>query len=152
MPHRDLQFARLLVVVATVASFLALSMPWYADGGTNSGERFDSLSGWGLFGELTKDTDGTYVFAGCFSLAVVVLSLLAGAAVLQVRLRWFCGVLSTLLAVEAVGLYLVILQFDDDLRAEQLAGTWAGLAILLFSSVAWGTLAGALREAAYEDA
>lgn len=147
--QRDVQFARVLVVIATVALLLVLSMPWYLNGETNNGETFVSASGWGLFSMLTEDK-GIYVFAGYFSWVVVLLALFAGVGVLQLRQRWVCVTLCVLLVVDAVGLFLVANQFDDDLRADQLAGTWAGLVVMVFAAVVWGNLAGPLRELSYE--
>jgi len=149
--HRDLLFARVLVVVATVAVFLVVSMPWYLQVDTG-GEQFLSFSGWDVLGQLTGDKKGGYVFAGWFGLVVVVAALLAGAGVVQLRQRWVCVLLSVLLTLLAVGMAFVHLQYDDDLRGEQLAAAWAGIVVLLFAAVGWGNLAGPLRQLSYETA
>lgn len=144
-PYRDLRFARLLVVVATVAVFLVLSMPWYV----TAGEPPTPASGWSLLATLTGDSLGIYTFAGYYGWVVVVAALVAGVGVLRLEWRWLCGVLATALALLAVGLLLIDFRFEKDLEGTQLAGAWAVLPVLLFAAVAWGNLAGPLRELPY---
>ncbi len=146
--HHDLLLARVLVVVATVAVFLVLSMSWYVQVDSGDGQ----FSGWDVLGQLTGDKKGGYVFAGWFGLVVAIGALLAGAGVVQLRQRWVCVLLSVLLPLLAVGMALVHLRYDDDLRGEQLAAAWAGVVVLLFAAVAWGNLAGPLRQLSYEKA
>jgi len=145
--YRDGLFARLLVVVATVAVFLVVSMPWYVpDGKTPT-----PASGWSLLAELSGDSVGLYAFAGYFGWAVVLAALVAGAGVLQLTRRWVCGVLSTGLALLAAGLLLVDLRFEKDVEGVQLAGAWAVLPVLVFAAVAWGNLVAPLRELSYRS-
>jgi len=147
--HRDVQFARLLVVVATVALFLTMAMTWY----DTSDDDLASYSGWETLGDLTGDKKGMLVFAGWFGFVVVVAALLAGAGVLQLRQRWVGATLSVLLTLLAVGMALVHLQYDgDDPSSEQLTAAWASVAVMVFAAVAWGNLVGPLRQLSYETA
>lgn len=146
--YRDGRVARLLVVVATVAVFLVVSMPWYVPDGKTP----VPASGWSLLAQLAGDSLGVYVFAGYFGWVVVLAALVAGAGVLQLTRRWMCMVLSTALALLAVGLLLVDFRFEKDLDGVQLAGAWAVLPVLLFAAIAWGNLAGPLRELSYRSA
>lgn len=146
--YRDELFARLLVIVATVAVFLVVSVPWYV----TDGKTPTPASGWSLLAQLTGDSVGVYAFAGYFGWAVVLAALVAGAGVLQLTWRWVCGALSTALALLAVGLVLVDLRFEKDLEGVQLAGAWAVLPVLLFAAIAWGNLAAPLRELSYRSA
>ena len=143
--HSDVRFARLLVVVATVAVFLIMSMTWYLDGDTMDG----AASGWGVLASMAGDKPG-YAFAGYFSFVAVLAALAAGAGVLQLRQRWVCVVLSVLLALDAVGLLLIANPFDDDQGGEPLAATWMAPVVLAFAAVVWGNLAGPLRKLSYE--
>jgi hypothetical protein len=142
---RDVLVARLLVVVATVAVFLVVSVPWYvADEGTPA-------SGWSLFALLAWDSVGLSSFAGYFGWVVVLAALVAGAGVLRLAWPRVCGALSTALALLAGGLLLVNLRFEKDIDGVQLAGAWAALPVLLFAAVAWGNLAAPLRELSYQE-
>jgi len=109
--HRDLLFARLLVVVATVAVFLVMSLPWYVPDGDTS----VPASGWSLLGALTGDSLGVYLFAGWFGWVFVLGALVAGVGVMRLRWRWVCGLLATGLTLLAAGLLLVDLRFEKDL-------------------------------------
>jgi hypothetical protein len=145
--HRDVLFARLLVVVATVALFLVMSLPWYAPEDSAL-----PASGWSLLGKLTGDSIGIYLFAGWFGWLVVLGALLAGLGVMRLRWRWVCGLLATGLTLLTAGLLLVDLRFEKDLDGVPLSGAWAVLPVLLFAAVAWGNLGGPLRELSYETA
>jgi hypothetical protein len=145
--HRDPHVARLLVVVATVAVFLVVSMPWYV---TNGGTP-EPASGWSLLAQLAGDSVGVYAFVGYFGWVVVLAALAAGVGVLRLTRRWVCGVLSAGLALLAAGLLLVDLRFEKDLEGVRLAGAWAVLPVLLFAAVAWGNLTAPLRELSYRE-
>jgi hypothetical protein len=144
---RDVLFARLLVIVATVAVFLAVSVPWYVP----DGETPVPASGWSLLAYLAGDSVGLSSFAGYFGWVVVLAALVAGAGVPRLVRLWVCGLLSTALALLAGGLLLVNLRFEKDLAGVQLAGAWAALPVLLFAAVAWGNLAAPLRELSYRQ-
>jgi hypothetical protein len=146
--HRDARFARLLVVVATVAVFLALSMPWYVP----DVDEPVPASGWSLLAELAGDSTGIYVFVGWYGWVVLLAAVAAGVGVLQLRQRWVCVALSTGLALLAACLLLVEFRFEKDLDAVHLAGSWAVLPVLVFAAVAWGNLAAPLRELSYGTA
>lgn len=139
---RGVLFARLLVIVATVAVFLVLSMPWYV----TDGETPTPASGWSRLGQLTGDSTGAYVVVGYFGWVVVLAALVAGAGALLLDRQWVCVMLSTALLLLAGGFLLVDLRFETDLEGVQLAGAWAALPVLLFAAVAWGNLVAPLRE------
>jgi NADH:ubiquinone oxidoreductase subunit K len=143
--HTDVRFARLLVVIATVAVFMSMSMTWYLDGETTDG----AASGWSVLATMAGDKPG-YAFAGYFSFVAVLAAVFAGVGVLQLRQRWVCVVLSVLLGLDAVGLLLIANPFHDDQRGEQLAATWMGPLVLVFAAVVWANLAGPLRKLSYE--
>jgi hypothetical protein len=143
--YGDVRFARLLVVIATVAVFLSMSMTWYLDGDTTDG----AASGWSVLATMAGDRPG-YAVAGYFSFVALLGALFAGAGVLQLRQRWICVVLSVLLALDAVGLLLIANPFDDDQGGEPLAATWTTPLVLAFAAVTWGNLAGPLRKLTYD--
>lgn len=146
--YRNMLFARLLVIVATVAVFLVMSMPWYVTGE----ETPTPASGWSLLAQLTGSSRGLFVFMGYFGWVVVLAALLAGAGVMEIMARWVCGVLSTALALLVAGLLLVHMRFEDDVDGIRLAGAWAVLPVLAFAAVAWGNLVAPLRDRSYSDA
>jgi hypothetical protein len=143
-----LLLARLLVVIATVAIFITVSMAWYADieVPTSDGEEsFESVSGWRILSGLAGADEGAAVFAGVYGWIVLLATLLAGASTFAIERRRFPITLSTLLALLACGLALVNLQESDD--GEKLAGLWCAVILIAAGSFAWGNLATALREA-----
>ena len=135
--------ARLLVVIATIAMFLALSMGWYADIDVDD-DTFHSLSGWRVFTLMAGDEEGALKFAGVYSLLVVLAALAAGASALTVAKRWVPITLSTLLGLLAAGQLLLNLQADE---GEQLAGIWCSVIVFAAAAFAWGNLVPCLREA-----
>lgn len=135
--------ARLLVVIATVAMFLALSMGWYADIDVDE-DTVSSLSGWRVFSSLAGDGEGGLVFAGVFSWVVVLAALTAGASVFTLVKRWVAITLSTLLVLLTGGQLLLNMRADE---GEQLAGVWCSVIIFAAVAFAWGNLVPCLREA-----
>jgi hypothetical protein len=144
---RDVLFARLLVVVATVAVFLVLSVPWYV----TEGETPTPASGWSLFAELAGDSVGVYASPGYFGWAVVLAALVAGVGVLRLARRWVCGALSTALVLLAGGLLLVDLRFENDMEGVQLAGAWAVLPGTAVRRGGVGQPCRPLRELSYQS-
>jgi len=141
-----LLLARLLVVIATVAMFLSLSMGWYADIDVDS-DTFYSLSGWRVFTMLVGDGEGALVFAGAYSWLVVLAAFAGGASVLTLTKRRVAITLSTLLGLLAAGQLLLNLQADE---GEQLAGIWCSVIVFAAAAFAWGNLVPCLREAETE--
>lgn len=135
--------ARLLVVIATVAMFLTLSMGWYADADID-GDTIDSISGWRVFTLAAGDDEGALKFAGIYGLLVVVAALAAGASVFTLAKRWVAVTLSTLLVLLAGGLLLLNAQVED---AERLAGVWCSMVVIAATAAAWGNLVPCLVEA-----
>ncbi len=134
--------ARMLVVVATVALFLSVSMSWY-DGVEVDDETFDSISGWRVLTLLTGDDEGALAFGGGYSWAVVLAALAAGAAVFQLRRRWVAITLTTLLALLTAGHLLLNAMAED---GEQLAGAWCATIVMAATAFAWGNLVQPLRD------
>jgi hypothetical protein len=139
--------ARLLVVTATVAMFLSLSMGWYADADID-GDSVNSVSGWRVLALAAGDDEGALKFAGVYSLLVVVTALVAGASVFTLAKRWVAITLSTLLVLLAGGQLLLNGQVED---SEQLAGVWCSLIIFVAAAFAWGNLVPSLREAEHAE-
>jgi hypothetical protein len=140
-----LLLARLLVVIATVAMFLAVSGAWYADVEADE-EEIDSLSGWGAFSGMASSDEGAFVFAGVYGWIVLLVAFVAGASVFTIERRWFAITLSVLLTLLALGLLLVNSQeLDGD--DEKLAGLWCAVFLIVGGAFAWGNLASPLREA-----
>jgi hypothetical protein len=143
-----LLLARLLVVIATVAMFLAVSMPWYADVEVQTSdddeEHLESMSGWGTLSAMAASDEGGFVFGGVYGWFVLIAVFAAGASVFSIERRWVAIVLSTLLGLLAFGLLLVNVQ---DLDGEKLAGVWCGVFLIAAGAFAWGNLVTALREA-----
>ncbi|HEV7649127.1 MAG TPA: hypothetical protein VGP26_13285 [Actinophytocola sp.] len=135
--------ARLLVVIATIAMFLALSMGWYADIDVDD-DTVSSLSGWRMFTELAGADEGALKFAGAYSLLVVLAALAGGAAALTLAKRWVAITLSTLLGLLAAGQLLLNLRAEN---GEQLAGIWCAVIVIAAAAFAWGNLVPCLREA-----
>lgn len=140
-----LLLARLLVVIATVALFLSISMAWYADVEVDE-ESYESVSGWRLFTGLAGDDEGALVFAGIYSLIAVLVALVAGATVFTVQRRWLPITMATLLGL--LGLGQLLLNLDDSADDERLAGLWCAIVVMLAAAFAWGHLVVALRELA----
>ncbi|MGH3759724.1 hypothetical protein [Actinophytocola sp.] len=140
--QRRLVVARMLVVIATVALFLALSMGWYADVDVDD-EDFESASGWQIFTFLVGDDNGALVFGGAYSWVVVLAALAGGAAVHQLHRRWVAITLSTLLTLLTFGQLLINVAAGD---VERLAGSWCALILMAAAAFAWGNLVGPLRE------
>jgi hypothetical protein len=143
-----LLLARLLVVIATVAMFLAVSMGWYADVEVQTSdddeEHFESMSGWGTLSAMAASDEGAFVFGGAYGWLVLIVAFAAGASVFAVERRWVAIVLSTLLGLLAFGLLLVNAQ---DLDGEKLAGVWCAIFLIAAGAFAWGNLVTSLREA-----
>lgn len=142
-----LLLARLLVVIATVAIFVSVSMGWYADIDvqTSDGEEsYDSLSGWGMLSGMAGADEGALVFAGVYGWLVMIVALVAGASTFSLERRWVAIMLSTLLGLLASGLLLVNAQEADD--GEKLAGLWCAVILIAASAFAWGNLVTPLRE------
>jgi hypothetical protein len=140
--------ARLLVVIATVALFLSLSMSWYADLDSDT-ETIESMSGWGQFTEMAASGEGAFVFAGAYSWVVALAALISGASVFTLRKRWVAGTVSTLLALLTAGQLLINMQEVD---GEKLAGLWCAVIVIAAGAFAWGNLVAPLREAERAEA
>lgn len=138
---QQLLVARVLVVVATVALFLAMSISWY-DAVEVGDETVDSVSGWRAFTFLAGDK-GVLAFGGFYSWVVVLAALAAGTAVLRLRRRAVAITLSTLLGLLAAGHLLLNLIAKD---VEQLAGAWCAVFVMAAAAFAWGNLVRPLRE------
>lgn len=139
--------ARLLVVIATVAMFLALSMGWYADIDVDE-DTVSSLSGWRVFSLLAGDGEGALVFAGVYSWVVVLAALAAGASAFTLVKRWVAITLSTLLALLAGGQLLLNMRAEE---GEQLAGIWCSVIVFAAAAFAWGNLVPCLRAAEHAE-
>jgi hypothetical protein len=138
-----LLLARLLIVIATVALFLALSMPWYADFEVQ-GEDAASASGWRVFLSMINPEEGDFVVGGLFCWAAVLIALVSGASAFTLRRRWFAGTVSALLVFLAV--LLLALNMRESEVGEKLAGIWCSIAVMVGGAFAWGNLVTALRE------
>jgi hypothetical protein len=134
--------ARMLVVVATVALFLSVSMPWY-DAVEVDPEVFDSISGWRVFAFLTRGDEGALVFGGVYSWAVVLAALAAGAGVFQLRRRWVAVTLATLLTPMVAG-HLLLNALADE--GDQTAGNYCAIIVMAATAFAWGNLVAPLRD------
>jgi hypothetical protein len=139
--------ARLLVVITTVAMFLALSMGWYADLDLDD-DTVSSVSGWRMITLLAADSEGALKFAGVYSWLALLAALIGGASVFVLVKRWVAVTLSTLLALLAGGLLLLNGQATE---GEQLAGIWCSVIVIAGAAVAWGHLVPRLREAENAD-
>lgn len=148
---QELLAGRMLVLVATTGLFLAVSMGWYAEIDTDD-ESFESASGWDIFALLAGSTEdehaGVLVFAGYYSWVVVLAALAAGASAMVITKRWVSVTLATLLGLLTGGHLLLNSQVSDDSDGEQLAGTWAAMALMTACAFAWGNLAPKLRDLA----
>lgn len=143
---QEVRLARVLVVVATVALFLVLSMGWYVDLDVDD-DTVANASGWDVISAMAGFTsEGVFVFGGYYSWVVVLAALGGGAAVLRLTQRWVCVTLATLLTLLALGHLVVAAQIEEDFDGEQLAGAWAAIAVMLFAATVWGHLYRQLRE------
>jgi hypothetical protein len=143
-----LLLARLLVVIATVAMFLALSMSWYADVEVDD-ENVDAVSGWGTLSEMAGTDEGAIVFGGVYGWLVLIAAFVAGASVFTIERRWLAVTMSTLLTLLALGLLLLNAQ-EMDGDGEKLAGVWCAIVLITAGAFAWGNLVSPLREAQRE--
>lgn len=144
--EQEVRLARMLVVVATVALFLVVSMGWYVELEVDD-DTVANASGWKVFSAMTGfSSEGVFVFAGYYSWVVVLAALGGGAAVLRLTQRWVCVTLSTLLTLLALGHLLIAGQVEEDFYGEQLAGGWAAIAVMVFAATVWGHLFRQLRE------
>ena len=143
---QEVRFARILVVVASVAIFLVMSMGWYVDLDVDD-DTVANASGWDVISAMAGfASESVFVFGGYYSWVVVLAALGGGAAVLRLTQRWVCVTLSTLLTLLALGHLLVAAQVEEDFDGEQLAGAWAAIAVMLFAATVWGHLYRQLRE------
>lgn len=148
--RQELLVARLLVMVATVALFLSVSMGWYADVEVDD-ENVDSASGWLFFSQATGG-DGVETFVGWYSWVVVLAALAAGLGVFSLTQRWLAITLTTLLSLLAAGyLLLDLVAAGSDSGDEQLAGVWCAMFVMAGCSVAWGNLVRPLRDLATDE-
>ena len=144
--EQEVRLARTLVVIATVALFLVVSVGWYTELEVGD-DTIANASGWGVFSAMIGDsTEGVFVFAGYYSWIVVLAALGGAAAVLRLTQRWVCVILATLLTLLGLGHLLVAVQVKDDFYDQQLAGGWAGIAVMFFAATVWGHLSRQLRE------
>jgi hypothetical protein len=139
--------ARILVLVVTAGLFLSVSMPWYSDIDTDDGSS-ELVSGWGVFSLAAGESgEPALVFGGVYSWVVVLAALAAGAAVLEVTRRWVAITMSTLLTLLTLGQLVLNSMVASD-EAEQLAGTWCAVVVMVAGAFAWGNLVVPLRELA----
>ncbi len=144
--EQEVRLARTLVVIATVALFLVVSMSWYTDLEVDE-DTVANASGWDVFSAMVGfSSEGAFVFGGYFSWIVVLAALGGAAAVLRLTQRWLCVTLSTLLTLLALGHLLVAVQVEEDFDGQQLAANWAAVAVMFFAATVWGHLSRQLRE------
>lgn len=143
--EQEVHSARTLVVIATVALFLVVSMGWYTEADVGD-DTVANASGWDLFSAMIGSSEAVLVFGGYFSWVVVLAALGGAAAVLRLTRRWVCVTLATLLTLLALGNLLVAVQVEEDFYGEQLAAGWAGIAVMVFAATVWGHLSRQLRE------
>lgn len=148
--HQELVLARVLVMIATVALALSVSMGWYADVEIDD-ENVELVSGWLYFSE-TAGGDAVETFVGWYSWVVVLAALAAGLGVFTLTQRWLAITLTTLLGLLAAGyLFLDLIAAGTNASDEQLAGVWCAMFVMAGCSVAWGNLVRPLRELATEE-
>ncbi len=145
--QQEVRFARMLVVIATVAIFLVISMGWYVDLDVDDDNSLANASGWDVFSAMVSfSSEGVFVFGGYYSWVVVLAALAGGAAAPRLTRRWICVTLSTLLTLLALGHLVIAAQVEEDFDGQQLAGGWAAIAVMLFAATVWGHLYRQLRE------
>lgn len=138
--EQDVRLARVLVVIASVALFLVVSMGWYAELHVDYDLVVDA-SGWDVFSAMVGfRAEGVFVFAGYYSWVVVLAALAGAVAALRLTQRWICVTFSTLLTLLAFGHLLVAAQVEKDFKGQQLAAAWAAIAVMFFAAIVWGHL------------